>query len=276
MLLSISLLCINAMRSNRTSGPKISHSFEDGSLVRRLPGTPLGNTGLSWSDVLLGNLPNVYIYAGALRRVVELKWVMNARGQAPGHRCWRQRWLHAACSRACPGTSRFRVCLYLYSSSNSHRGGRTLRHCTCSLDGEIRVGTAANNPSESIIAKRRGYGTIVSHNVPPYGRAGLYKQLAELQAMVTEYREDPESIQVLRRPILAALQSAGVSPRPSILRLGADCNPVLKFLTQTLHPGCCRVGLAKLSGVHQNCSICSSSQGRPLLAMCVLEWTISL
>jgi hypothetical protein len=29
---------------------------------------------------------------------------------------------------------------------------------------------AANNPSESIIAKRRGYGTIVSHNVPPYGR----------------------------------------------------------------------------------------------------------
>jgi magnesium chelatase subunit H len=32
---------------------------------------------------------------------------------------------------------------------------------------------AANNPSESIVAKRRGYGTIVSHNVPPYGRAGL-------------------------------------------------------------------------------------------------------
>lgn len=43
---------------------------------------------------------------------------------------------------------------------------------------------AANNPSESIIAKRRGYGTIVSYNVPPYGRAGLYKQLAELKALV--------------------------------------------------------------------------------------------
>ena len=56
-----------------------------------LPGAPLGNSGLSWSDVLLGDLPNVYVYA-------------------------------------------------------------------------------ANNPSESIIAKRRGYGTIVSHNVPPYGR----------------------------------------------------------------------------------------------------------
>jgi hypothetical protein len=58
-----------------------------------LPPLPPPHTGLSWSDVLLGPLPNVYLYA-------------------------------------------------------------------------------ANNPSESIIAKRRGYGTIVSHNVPPYGRAG--------------------------------------------------------------------------------------------------------
>lgn len=51
-----------------------------------------GNSGLSWSDVLLGDMPNVYVYA-------------------------------------------------------------------------------ANNPSESILAKRRGYGTIVSHNVPPYARS---------------------------------------------------------------------------------------------------------
>ena len=50
-----------------------------------------GNSGLSWSDVLLGDMPNVYVYA-------------------------------------------------------------------------------ANNPSESILAKRRGYGTIISHNVPPYAR----------------------------------------------------------------------------------------------------------
>ena len=61
--------------------------------VEWLPGQPLGNSGVAWSDVLLGNMPNVYVYA-------------------------------------------------------------------------------ANNPSESIIAKRRGYGTIVSHNVPPYGRSG--------------------------------------------------------------------------------------------------------
>ncbi|CAG9464037.1 unnamed protein product [Pedinophyceae sp. YPF-701] len=99
--------------------------------VEWLPGSPLGNTGLSWSDVLLGHIPNVYIYA-------------------------------------------------------------------------------CNNPSESIIAKRRGYGTIVSHNVPPYGRAGLYKQLAELKALLQEYREDPENNEALRAPIAQQLNASGL------------------------------------------------------------------
>jgi len=82
--------------------------------VEWLPGSPLGNTGLSWSEQLLGAMPNVYVYA-------------------------------------------------------------------------------ANNPSESIVAKRRGYGVMVSHNVPPYGRAGLYKQTAELRELLNEYRESQQS-----------------------------------------------------------------------------------
>ena len=49
---------------------------------------------------------------------------------------------------------------------------------------------AANNPSESILAKRRGYGTIISYNVPPYGRAGLYLELANLKELVDEYRTE--------------------------------------------------------------------------------------
>lgn len=81
----------------------VTHTFDADALVHFgmhgtvewLPGSPLGNSGFSWSDVLMSNTPNMYIYA-------------------------------------------------------------------------------ANNPSESIIAKRRGYGTIVSHNVPPYGRAGVF------------------------------------------------------------------------------------------------------
>jgi CobN/Magnesium Chelatase len=54
--------------------------------VEWLPGSPLGNTYETWPDLLMGSMPNIYVYA-------------------------------------------------------------------------------ANNPSESILAKRRGYGTIVSHNV---------------------------------------------------------------------------------------------------------------
>eukprot|EP00271_Cylindrocystis_brebissonii_P004987 TRINITY_DN16942_c0_g3_i1.p1 TRINITY_DN16942_c0_g3~~TRINITY_DN16942_c0_g3_i1.p1 ORF type:complete len:1746 (-),score=312.16 TRINITY_DN16942_c0_g3_i1:714-5951(-) len=99
--------------------------------VEWLPGSPLGNTGLSWSDVLLGNMPNLYIYA-------------------------------------------------------------------------------ANNPSESIVAKRRGYGTIISHNVPPYGRAGLYKELAALRELMSEYREDPVKNEGLRGAIVGALVRSGL------------------------------------------------------------------
>ena len=78
--------------------------------VEWLPGSPLGNTAESWSDILLGSATNVYLYA-------------------------------------------------------------------------------ANNPSESILAKRRGYATIVSHNVPSYSRSGLYRELQALKEVLGEYRE---------------------------------------------------------------------------------------
>ncbi len=66
---------------------------------------------------------------------------------------------------------------------------------------------ACNNPSESIVAKRRGYGTIVSHNVPPYGRAGLYKQLTTLKQLLQEYREKPDCS--LKGPIIDTLNLTG-------------------------------------------------------------------
>jgi magnesium chelatase subunit H len=103
--------------------------------VEWLPGSPLGNTGYSWSDILLGDLPNLYIYA-------------------------------------------------------------------------------ANNPSESILAKRRGYGVLISHNVPPYGRAGLYKELMALKDLINEYREDPEKNWALKEVIIQKIVDSG---------LDADC-----------------------------------------------------
>lgn len=44
-----------------------------------------------------------------------------------------------------------------------------------------------NNPAEALIARRRGYAAIVSHGVPPYARAGLYKQLAQMRVLLDEY-----------------------------------------------------------------------------------------
>ncbi|MDY6939289.1 MAG: magnesium chelatase subunit H [Cyanobacteriota bacterium] len=99
--------------------------------VEWLPGSPLGNTGYSWSDILLGDLPHLYIYA-------------------------------------------------------------------------------ANNPSESMLAKRRGYGVLISHNVPPYGRAGLYKELVALRELIAEYREDSQKNSMLKEAICQKIVDVGL------------------------------------------------------------------
>ena len=100
--------------------------------VEWLPGSPLGNTGYSWSDILLGNMPHLYIYA-------------------------------------------------------------------------------ANNPSESMLAKRRGYGVLISHNIPPYSRAGLYKELVSLRELISEYREDPQKNSGLREGIFKKIFDTGLN-----------------------------------------------------------------
>ncbi len=117
--------------------------------VEWLPGSPLGNTGYSWSDILLGDMPNLYIYA-------------------------------------------------------------------------------ANNPSESILAKRRGYGVLISHNVPPYGRAGLYKELVALRDLIAEYREDPTKNAALREGIIQKIVDTGLDadrPLEYARKLGIEFTP---------------------------------------------------
>lgn len=117
--------------------------------VEWLPGSPLGNTGYSWSDILLGNLPNLYIYA-------------------------------------------------------------------------------ANNPSESILAKRRGYGVLISHNVPPYGRAGLYKELMALRDLISEYREDTQKNYALKSVICKKIVDTGLDadrPFEDAKKLGIAFSP---------------------------------------------------
>lgn len=117
--------------------------------VEWLPGSPLGNTAYSWSDILLGNIPNLYIYA-------------------------------------------------------------------------------ANNPSESILAKRRGYGVLISHNVPPYGRAGLYKELMQLRELIAEYREDSEKNFILREAICNKIIDSGLD-RDCVFKEGEKLGIAFNF-----------------------------------------------
>lgn len=67
---------------------------------------------------------------------------------------------------------------------------------------------------ESILAKRRGYGTIVSYNVPPYGRSGLYLELANLKELVGDYRtansKDDGADQILCQTIYDSAQRTGM------------------------------------------------------------------
>ena len=49
-----------------------------------------------------------------------------------------------------------------------------------------------NNPAEAAIARRRSYATVISHAVPPYARAGLYKQLAQLRTRLEAPNDELE------------------------------------------------------------------------------------
>lgn len=58
-----------------------------------------------------------------------------------------------------------------------------------------------NNPSEANIAKRRGYATIISHAIPPYARAGLYKEFQALRDLLGDF-ENGRDFPELRQAIL--------------------------------------------------------------------------
>jgi magnesium chelatase subunit H len=55
---------------------------------------------------------------------------------------------------------------------------------------------------------------LISHNVPPYGRAGLYKELMALRDLISEYREDFEKNYALKEVICKKIVDTG---------LEADC-----------------------------------------------------
>lgn len=78
---------------------------------------------------------------------------------------------------------------------------------------------AANNPSEGTVAKRRSGATLISYLTPPLTQAGLYSDLADLQASIDRWRmADPEAEQerldlaILIQSQAAALDFASAEP----------------------------------------------------------------
>lgn len=103
-----------------------------------LPGSSLGSTAESWPEIMMGSIPNLYIYA-------------------------------------------------------------------------------VNNPSESLLAKRRGFATLISHNIPSYSRSGLYNELAAIRELILDYRTESsnpttkiESVYDTITAIISTLDRAGL------------------------------------------------------------------
>jgi magnesium chelatase subunit H len=75
-----------------------------------------------------------------------------------------------------------------------------------------------NNPAEGNIAKRRGYSTIVGHAIPPYGRAGLYKELQALKDLLEDYR----NLATRDQTGGAETEEAAILQKIELLNLDAD------------------------------------------------------
>jgi cobaltochelatase CobN len=63
-----------------------------------------------------------------------------------------------------------------------------------------------DNPSEALIAKRRGYAVIINHMTPPFTIGELYEDYKTLKEMIEEYEEakdvDPDRARLLSEEIL--------------------------------------------------------------------------
>jgi magnesium chelatase subunit H len=69
---------------------------------------------------------------------------------------------------------------------------------------------------------------LISHNVPPYGRAGLYKELVALRDLISEYREDPQKNYALKEAICKKIVDTGLEadcPFEDAKKLGISFTP---------------------------------------------------
>ncbi|MEM8769119.1 MAG: magnesium chelatase subunit H, partial [Pseudomonadota bacterium] len=92
---------------------------------------------------------------------------------------------------------------------------------------------AANNPSEATIAKRRSNAVIISHLTPPLATSGLYRELADLRALLDRARSlSPDDSERTELVVQAKEQASALEVA---LPTGADSDDaVLDQLTDEL------------------------------------------
>ncbi len=95
---------------------------------------------------------------------------------------------------------------------------------------------AANNPSEGTIAKRRAAATLISYLTPAVTRAGLYKELADLEASIDRWRGlDPEAAEQEELEALIRSQAESLELESSQVSISAIAEQ-LDELKNTLIP----------------------------------------
>ena len=80
----------------------------------------------------------------------------------------------------------------------------------------------SNNPSEANLAKRRGYATMISHAVPPLSRAGLYKELLQLNDLLSDYRERLRAAGAESAALDPSIEEA-IMQRVALANIDTDC-----------------------------------------------------
>ncbi|EQB39735.1 hypothetical protein M947_05265 [Sulfurimonas hongkongensis] len=51
-----------------------------------------------------------------------------------------------------------------------------------------------NNLAEGIQAKRRGRATLISHQTPPFGASGTYKELSDIMDLINQYQQSSDAV----------------------------------------------------------------------------------
>jgi magnesium chelatase subunit H len=75
---------------------------------------------------------------------------------------------------------------------------------------------ASNNPSEGLLAKRRGSATLISHLTPSISQAGLYRGLVDLKSSLDRWRQlEPGAPEAASLAELIQAQAAAVDLAPA-------------------------------------------------------------